>query len=135
MPVIAVTSFPADAPLVDELADEELVELANLPEEDTGVPGTIHISTRVGRHGPRVKYFDGRAGETQPSCSVTIADPPEVVASSLPDHVVSRRAPLVFVWVAANREALLKFWNEGTGWTRAEVTRFLEGLKRVEGKR
>jgi hypothetical protein len=26
----------------------------------------------MGRRGPRVKYFDGRAGEAQPSCSVTV---------------------------------------------------------------
>ena len=39
MPMTAVTNVPADAPLADELADEELVEMANLPEEDTGIPG------------------------------------------------------------------------------------------------
>ena len=66
----AVTNVPADAPLADELVDEDLVEMANLPEEDTGIPGTIFVSTRMGRHGPRVKYVDGRAGEAQPSCSV-----------------------------------------------------------------
>ena len=132
MPMTAVTNVPADAPLADELADEDLVEMANLPEEDTGIPGTIFVSTRMGRHGPRVKYFDGRAGEAQPSCSVTIADPPRVVANSLPDHVVRQRAPLVSAWVALNRDALLEFWNEGASWTRAEVSRFLDGLKRPQ---
>jgi len=39
MPMSAVTNIPADAPLADELADEDLVEMANLPEEDTGIPG------------------------------------------------------------------------------------------------
>jgi hypothetical protein len=96
----AVTNVPADAPLADELVDEDLVEMANLPEEDTGIPGTIFVSTRMGRHGPRVKYFDGRAGEAQPSYSVTIADPPRVVANSLPDQIVRERAPLVSAWVA-----------------------------------
>ena len=124
MPMTAVTNVPADAPLADELADADLVEMANLPEEDTGIPGTIFVSTRMGRHGPRVKYFDGRAGEAQPSCSVTIADPPRVVANSLPDHVVRQRAPLVCAWVALNRDALLEFWNEGASWTRAEVSLF-----------
>src|SRR5436189_147170 len=40
MPMIAVTNVPADAPLADELVDEDLVEMANLPEEDTrrGLP-------------------------------------------------------------------------------------------------
>jgi len=132
MPMTAVTNIPADAPLADELVDEDLVEMANLPEEDTGISGTIFVSTRMGRRGPRVKHFDGRAGEAQPSCSVTIADPPRVVANSLPDHVVRQRAPLVSAWVALNRDALLQFWNEGASWTRAEVSRFLDGLKRLK---
>ena len=51
----AVTNVPADTPLADELADEDLVEMANLPEEDTGISGTIFVSTRMGRRGPRVK--------------------------------------------------------------------------------
>jgi hypothetical protein len=134
MPITSVTNVPADNPLAGELADEDLVEMANLPEEDTGIPGTIFVSTRMCRHEPRVKYFDGRAGEAQPSCSVTIADPPRVVANSLPDHVVRQRAPLVSAWVALNRDALLEFWNEGASWTRAEVSRFLDGLKRLKAR-
>ena len=136
MPMTAVTNIPADAPLADELADEDLVEMANLPEEDTGIPGTIFVSTRTGGHEPRVKYFDGRAGEAQPSCSVTIADPPRVVvvANSMPDHVVRQRAPLVCAWVTLNRDALLEFWNEGASWTRAEISRFLEELKRLKDR-
>src|SRR4051794_25902728 len=102
----AVTNVPAHVPLADEPVDEDLVEMANLPEEDTGIPATIFVSTRMGRHEPRVKYFDGRAGEAQPSCSVTIADPPRVVADNLPDPVVRQRAPLVCAWVALNRDAL-----------------------------
>ena len=115
----AVINIPAAAPLADKLADEDLVEMANLPEEDSRIPATIFVSTRTGRYGPRVKYFDGRAGEAQQSCSATIADPPRVVANSLPDHVVRQRAPLVFAWVALNRDALLEFWNEGASWPRS----------------
>ena len=111
MPMTAVTNVPADRPLADELADEDLVEMANLPEEDTGIPGTIFVSTRMGRHGPRVKYFDGRAGEAQPSCSVTIADPPRVVANSLPDHVVKQRPR----WSArGSLSTVTRCWSSGT---------------------
>ncbi len=75
--------FPADLSLVEELACEDLVEMANLTSAQTGVPGTIFISTAMGAHGPRVKYFV-RPGRTQPSFSVSIADAPTVVANSLP---------------------------------------------------
>jgi hypothetical protein len=132
MPIVTTNAVPADAPIADELTDEDLVEMTNLPEEDTGVPGTIFVSTRMGKHGPRVKYFDGRAGERTPSFSVAITDPPRVVASSLPEVIVSQRFPLVAAWVGLNRDALLELWNEGTSWTRAETNRFYdERLKRI----
>jgi hypothetical protein len=41
MPMTGVTNVPADPPLADELVDEDLVAMANLPEEDTRIPGTI----------------------------------------------------------------------------------------------
>ena len=47
--------------------------MANLTSAQTGVPGTIFISTAMGSHGPRVKYFV-QPGRTQPSFSVSIAD-------------------------------------------------------------
>ena len=48
---------PADTRLADELVDENVVETANLTAAQTGVPGTIFISTAMGGDGPRVKYF------------------------------------------------------------------------------
>jgi hypothetical protein len=124
--------LPADALLAEEMADEDLADMANLTEDDTGIPGTIFISTRMGRHGPRVKYFAGRAGEAQPSFSVSISEPPRVIANSLPASVMRHVAPAVIAWVELNRLSLLAFWNEGVSWTRAEVSRFIDELARVE---
>ena len=42
------TQLPRDTPLAEELAMEELVEMANLTTAQTGVPGTIFISTGDG---------------------------------------------------------------------------------------
>lgn len=39
------------------LDDLPLFEMANLRERQTGIPGTIYISTRQGRHGPHVNYL------------------------------------------------------------------------------
>jgi len=33
--------IPADTPLAEELADDDVVEMANLTTAQTGVPGTI----------------------------------------------------------------------------------------------
>jgi hypothetical protein len=122
--------LPLDTPLAAELATEELVEMANLTTAQTGVPGTIFISTVMGGHGPRVKYFV-QPGRNQASFSVLIADPPRVVANSLPDRVLRQRATDVIQWVALNREALLDFWNNGDTWTDPQVTAFKQALRRT----
>jgi hypothetical protein len=128
---LAVRLLPREPLLFEELLDEDQVEMANLPEEDTGVAGTIYISTRMGGHGARVKYFPGRAGEDKPSFSVSISAPARVLANSLPETVVRRMSPAVIAWVGLNREELLRFWGEGSEWSRGEVAAFLAGLRRL----
>lgn len=124
------TQLPLDARLADELAVEDVVDMANLTEAQTGVPGTIFISTVMGGHGPRVKYFI-QPGRNQPSFSVLIADPPRVVANGLPARVLRQMAPQVMGWVAHNRDALLDFWNNGDTWPQPQVNAFIQALKRI----
>jgi hypothetical protein len=122
--------FPADVSLAEELSSEEVVEMANLTSAQTGVPGTIFISTAMGAHGPRVKYFI-QPGRTQPSFTVSIADPPVVVANSLPARALRQMVPQVIAWVALNRDALLDFWQRGDTWTQPEVNDFIQKLRRL----
>src|SRR5467141_4159818 len=61
-----ILQVPADTLLADELAEDDVVEMANLTPAQTGVPGTIFISTAMVGHGPRVKYFL-QLGRSQPS--------------------------------------------------------------------
>ncbi|HTT78527.1 MAG TPA: hypothetical protein VMF86_02505 [Stellaceae bacterium] len=124
------TQLPPDVPLADELAVDELIEMANLTTAQTGVPGTIFISIVMGGHGPQVKYFV-QPGRSQPSFSVLIADPPRVVANSLPGRVLRQISPQVIQWVALNRDALLDFWNNGDTWTDPRVTAFKQALRRI----
>ena len=116
--------------LADELSCEDVVEMANLTSQQTGVPGTIFIPTAMGSHGPRVKYFV-RPGRTQPSFSVSVANPPVVVANSLPARVFRQRSPQVIEWVSRNRDALLDFWNNGDTWAQPEVNNFIQRLQRI----
>jgi hypothetical protein len=125
-----IVQLPPDTLLSDELAAEELVEMANLTTAQTGVPGTIFISTAMGRHGPRVKYYV-QPGRTQPSFSVAISDKPGVVANSLPIRTIRQVSPQVIRWVALNKDALLDFWNNGDSWTDPQVTAFKLALKRI----
>jgi hypothetical protein len=123
----------AEPTLAEELAilgDDGVVEMTNLQEEDTGVPGVIFISTIMGSHGPRVKYFL-KAGRDQPSFSVSIAEEPKILANSLPQRTLRRAMPDVVAWVKLNRKALLRFWNEGDTWSIREVAAFVASLKKV----
>jgi hypothetical protein len=125
-----IEQVPADTPLADELREDILVEMANLTRAQTGVPGTIFISTAMGGHGPRVKYYL-QPGRTQPSFSVTIADAPLVAANSLPIRVIRQMSPQVIAWVARNQDALLDFWYHGDTWTQPEVNDFIQKLQPV----
>jgi hypothetical protein len=125
-----VMRIPADVLLAEELAREEVVEMANLTAAQTGITGTIFISTAMGAHGPRAKYFV-QPGRTQPSFSVSIANIPAVVANSLPTRVVREMLPQVIEWVSRNRDTLLDFWHHGDTWTQPEVNEFIQKLQRV----
>jgi hypothetical protein len=122
--------LPADVPLADELAREDTVEMANLTSAQTGIIGTVFISTAMGQHGPRVKYFV-QPGRTQPSFSVSVADTPVVVANSLPVRVVRQMSSQVIDWVSLNKEALHDFWHNGDTWTQPEVNDFIQRLRRL----
>ena len=122
--------IPADVPLADELACEDFVEMANLTTVQTGIAGTIFISTAMGAHGPRVKYFL-QPGRAQPSFSVSIGDAPIVVANSLPARTVRQIGPSVIEWVQKNKDALLDFWHHGDTWAQPEVNDFMQRLQRV----
>jgi hypothetical protein len=122
--------LPADALLADELSHEEMVEMANLTSAQTGITGTIFISTAMGQHGPRVKYFI-QPGRSQPSFSVSIGDTPSVVANSLPGRTMRQMAPQVIDWVLRNKDGLLDFWHRGDTWSQPEVNDFIQRLQRV----
>lgn len=115
---------------LDAVGDVERVEMTNLYEQDTGVSGVIFISSRVYRHGPRVKYWI-RHGSDEHGFSVSIADDPRILANSLSTRDLNRSAPQVLAWVKLNREELLRFWNEGQDWSVRDVFDFAMKLQKV----
>ena len=113
---------------VDSLGDG-LMDIVNLTSEETGVEGIIFVSTRMASHGPRVKYLQ-KAGEDQPSFSVSIADDPRVLATSLPERIVARVAPRVVEWVVLNKAALRQIWD-GSALPSREFIALVQGLKKL----
>jgi hypothetical protein len=124
------TRITPDVLLAEELSSDIVVDMANLTTAQTGIAGSIFISTPMGEQGPRAKYFL-RPGRTQPSFSVSISDAPTVLANSLPMRVVRQMSPQVIEWVLRNKDALLDFWHNGDTWTQPEVNDFIQKLRRV----
>jgi hypothetical protein len=114
---------------IGALGDDPM-DFMNLTQNETGIAGTLFVSTAMGPHGPRVKYFV-RTGKGQPSFSVSISVEPEVVATSLSERITSEMAPAVIAWIKLNRTALLNFWNEGQYWSRSEVNAFADSLQKL----
>jgi len=132
-PVALLDDQSREPTLEEELAmfgEEDVFEMVNLREQDTGIAGTVFISTIAGAHGPRVKYYL-KPGRHQPSFSVAIQKEPRVLANGLPVHEMRRIAPSVIAWVKLNHVALLRFWNEGETWDVRELAAFATSLQRV----
>ena len=65
MKTIDILQIPADTLLAEELAGDDVVEMANLTTAQTGVPGAIFISTAKGGHRSRVIFFAAGAIATR----------------------------------------------------------------------
>jgi len=130
---LILDDYPPDLTRLQELearGDDQRVEMTNLYEQETGVAGVIYISSRVHRHGPRVKYWV-RHGSDERGFSASIADEPRILANSLSPRDLNKTAPAVLAWISLNREALLRFWNEGEDWSAGQVYEFTLALKKV----
>jgi hypothetical protein len=125
-PVLGATSrLPYDP------ARDEMVDLANLLEEDTGIAGTIFISTRMAAHGPRIKWWPGRPNRDGACLVVTLEDPPRPLNSGLVAKDARRGSSEVVAWASRNRAALLDYRENGALWSRSELNRFLDGLAKL----
>src|SRR6202162_5199572 len=94
---------PAHENARDDLA---LIEMANLPESDTGIPGWIYVSSRQGTHAPRVNYYVNRPARRPPCLSVVISDEAPIFNHPLPVGVAQEIGLPVQQWVRHNKEAL-----------------------------
>jgi hypothetical protein len=111
--------------------NEEMFDVVNLTAAESGVVGTLFVSTMQGAHGPRVKWFPERASRDGACLIVTLEDTPRVINQGLPAIEARRAERAVLSWVALNRTALLSFWNDGVTWTRTEVNAFFDGLQKL----
>ncbi len=115
----------------DAFAQDVVSEMANLDAQDTNIPGTIFVSTALGSHGPRVKWYPDRAGRTLPCLVVSVEADPKVRDDFLGTPASRAATPKVIAWVGMNHTSLLDFWTNGASWNRREVAAFLDGLRKL----
>lgn len=120
-----------DATAAVAIDDDEMFDVVNLTHQDTGVTGTIFISTAQGKHGPRIKWFPDKPSRDGPCLILTLGGSRGVVAHGLGPRQARRGEAASRDWVALNEPALLDFWNNGVLWSRAELERFLNSLVKL----
>jgi hypothetical protein len=118
------------AEIVVEEREDDPVEMVNLREKDTGVPGTVYVSTLQGRHGPRIKWYPGLAGAAEAFLTITLEQPQRILNHGVPAREATG-ALAAAEWAERNREALLHFWSNGTSFDIDELNAFLHGLHRL----
>src|SRR3954465_11655063 len=90
-------------PAPDGMAEDVIFEMANLPRSDTGVDGTIYISTMQASHAPRVKWYPERPGREVPCLTMTLEEPPRAINHGLPARQAQQGEAAVRAWIALNR--------------------------------
>jgi Domain of unknown function (DUF4160) len=86
--------------------DEDVYRMVNVHPKRTGLPFTVYISEKQGRHDVRVKVAAGpKASEFV--ASVAVRPEVEVVGGSL----AAKDFALVRQWIELNRDVIVAFWN------------------------
>ncbi len=91
--------------------EEDLFLMANLFQEDTGLPMIIWVSERGHtQHGPRIKVSKSHSAKVDiyNTVSVSITNKPEIVAG---EGLSNRDLKLITDYILLNKETLLAYWN------------------------
>ncbi|QYU70482.1 hypothetical protein J4558_10350 [Leptolyngbya sp. 15MV] len=119
------------SPIGGLVDDDEMFDMVNLSTRRTGVSGTIFISTRRASHGPRIKWFPGKAEWEAPCLIVTLETPPRAINQGLQSRIAREGQAIAVPWAERNRAALLRFWHDGLSWDSDEVQAFIDGLAKL----
>ena len=85
----------------------KIVDMANVLKEDTGLNYDVRISSKEGRHGPRIRVYLENIGDD--SLSVSIGNTPKVVAGDS-KLISAEDLDKVNQWILKNKQTLLDYW-------------------------
>ena len=81
----------------------KIVDMANVLKEDTGLNYDVRISSKEGRHGPRIRVY------LENILSVSIGNTPKVVAGDS-KLISAEDLDKVNQWILKNKQTLLDYW-------------------------
>lgn len=106
-------------------------EMSNLRDNLTGLQGlTVFASTKMGKHGCRVKVVKGdRANFTKPHLIFIVQDDPYINnPEDIKDSkITAKQIKDIKYWIYQNRVDLLNFWNR-----KIEEDEFLDNLDKLD---
>ena len=95
-----------------KLDEEDLFEMANVREKQSGIPYVIFISSKdaaLSKHGPRIKVSN-LSDKWDPSSNFVITVPElRVVGTSV---FSSDQVEDIKDWVKLNKDIIVKYWNK-----------------------
>ena len=96
------------------LSESEIMEMARVQEDDSGIPAMIYVSTKQAvkeRHGPRIKIsnLQNTFSDTD-NFAVDIAKEPHVRAGKV--RIKNSELEDIFDWVKLNYVPLMKYWHD-----------------------
>ena len=116
--------------LIAHFTEDLVYEMSNQYEKDTGIPGCIFVSSRMGKHEGRIKYYTNKPSLNGPCLIYSIYNF-KVLRDKLGNEVDSKTRKQIIAWIKINQKELIQFWETGYDWTPEQVRYFEDNLKKV----
>lgn len=91
-----------------------IMDMANLSKEKTGLNNDIFISTRFAKHRPRLRVYKDTVGS--PTVSILL-DKPHAQSAGKKGLISERDLDLVREWIDLNYDVLIGYWNNSIPYT------------------
>ena len=113
-----------DAKNIQTFSKIKTMDIANLYEEDTEIPGRVFVTSAYGNLKPRLEYIvDGV------KMFVSIEDNPMLLYPESMEETIAAYFKGIGDWIKINKENLLEFWYN----PEMSLSKFVENLKTVNG--
>lgn len=98
--------------LKELLSKQQMWEMANIEQEDTGLSVIVYVSPKNANHGPRIKFVNSYSKRYDGSKTIpmSIEDSPKILTKFKPE-ISNKDIELIKKWVVLNKQVLLDYLN------------------------